>query len=149
MRRVHVYKLPDRVLVCPLSTTDTGLLVASDPHFVIPSDASQEALGKFVIDALAVAGKTIPHPTDWKALSTIRLQAAGVKSEVVFQRRARLVTVEADNESLAIEPSHNGGTKGDTKGFYGKSENRFHIPRPAPPNELGAWIHAAFLQCTK
>lgn len=149
MRRVDVYQLPDRFLVCPLSSTDTGLLVSADLYFVIPSDAPPEALGKAVHDALAVAGRTIPHPTDWKALSTARHQTAGVKSEVVFQRRSSLVSVEVANDLLAIEPSHNGGTSGDTKGFYGKSEERSYIPLCSSSNELGARLYATFLQCTK
>jgi hypothetical protein len=117
MKSAAVYQLKDRILVHPWQRTDMGLGMATEPYLALPLEVDAATLGKTVLDALGESGRTIPHPTVWKGQGAARLKAAGVKSERAFQTGSRYVSVERKRGGFLIEPSRNGGTKGDAKGF--------------------------------
>jgi hypothetical protein len=112
-----VYQLKDRILVHPWQHTDMGLGIASEPYLALPLEVDAATLGKSVLHALSESGRTIPHPTVWKGQGAARLKVAGAQSERVFHSGARYVSVERRRDGFLIEPSRNGGTKGDVKGF--------------------------------
>lgn len=149
MRHASIYQLPDRILVNPSCLTEAGFLLAAEPYVVFSLEASNEAIGRAVLDALSSSEKVLPTPTDWKAYSAIRHKAAGVKSEITFQLKAKLVSVEASADGISFEPTHNGGTKGDEKGFHGKRELRVRIPSSSEPQEIGSQLLLALRKCTE
>ena len=144
---VAIYQLKDRVLIHPWQQTTMGLGIASEPYVSLPLDADARALGDSVLNALSLSGRTVPHPTSWKGLGTARLNAAGVKSEKAFQQGARSLSAERGAQGFRIEPSRNGGTKGDLKGFEPLPELSLSLPLTSSAETLGAAIRACFEKC--
>ena len=111
----------------------------------MPLDAELESLGTSVLTALSKSGRTVPHPTMWKGLDKPRLEAAGVKSEKAFQSGARSVRVER-GQVRRLEPSRNGGSKGDAKGFEPLPELSMSLPLSSTAAALGQAIRDC-LEC--
>ena len=124
-----------------------GLNIASEPYVSLPLDADAKAMGDSVFNVLSLSGRTVLHPTSWKGLGTARLNAAGVKSERAFQLGARSLSVERETQGFRIEPSRNGGTKGDSKGFEPLPELSLSLPLTSSADTLGTAIHACFESC--
>jgi hypothetical protein len=147
MHSAAVYRLKDRILVHPWQQTTAGLGIACGPYTSLPLDVDASALGESVFAALSQSGQTVPHPSSWKGLDGARLKAAGVKSEKAFQSGARSLTVERAGPSFRLEPSRNGGSKGDTKGFEPLPELSTSLPLSASAVALGHAILACLEQC--
>lgn len=147
MQRVSIYELRDRILIHPWQRTTAGLGMASEPYLCLPLDADSQTLGGTVLSALSLSGQTVPHPTSWKGLATPRLNAAGVKSEKAFHSGTRSVTVERGSDAFRIEPSHNGGSTGDSKGFQGLPNLSSSAPLDLSATELAAEIRRCLGKC--
>ena len=147
-RAVHVYRLTDRFLVCPLHVTTAGLSIESEPYTVLPLPCTASQLGAAVEAALLLSGDRIAHPEDWKAHAYPRLRAAGVRSESALQRNAQLVTVRSSSDGWIIEPSHRGGTRGDNKGFHSLAHLIVASKPGVKSDVLGHSIDEAFAACT-
>jgi hypothetical protein len=115
--RGAIHQLKDRLFIHPWQMTDMGLGIASEPYVALPLDADSASLGNAALDALNQSGRTVRHPSDWKAEAAPRLKAAVVKSEKAFQTHACYVSIELDGSQLLVEPWRNGGTTGEKKGF--------------------------------
>src|SRR5688572_21201616 len=140
MKSAAIYQLKDRILVHPWQETDMGLGIASEPYLALPLEATAAKLGTSVLDALGGSGRTVPHPTAWKGQAAARLKAAGVKSERAFQDGTRYVRVERTQGGFLIEPSRNGGTKGDAKGFAALPSHAIALDAGASADDLGKAI---------
>ena len=92
-------------------------LSSGKPYASLPFDVDVETLGSAALNALGSSGRTVPHPASWNGLGAARLAAAGVRSEKAFHLGARGIGVERLANLLRLEPTRNGGTKGDAKGF--------------------------------
>jgi len=149
MQRTSVYLLPDRLLIAPSCPTSAGVFLFSEPYAVLPLGVSALKLGEATEAALSLSERTIPHPTDWKASAALRLTAAGVKSEREFQVKAALVEVSKEAEGLRIVPSHNGGSKGEARGFSSLVKAEIMIQPNCTADRLGVEILGAFYQCTR
>lgn len=148
MHSVAVYQLSDRVLIHPWQQTSAGLGIASEPYVSLPPDAEPGALGRSVLAALSQAGRTLPHPLSWKGLDAPRLKAAGVRSERDFQAQARYVCVARTDKALRVEPTRNGGSKGDAKGFAPLPALGVTLPLDSLPEALGLAVRDALTKCT-
>ena len=80
MTLAGIYQLKDRIFIHPWQLTETGLGMGTEPYVALPLEVEPANLGKAALDALNQSGRTVPHPTDWKAQRAARLKAAGVKS---------------------------------------------------------------------
>jgi hypothetical protein len=147
MQSAEVYQLRDRLLIHPWQQTRDGLHFASEPYISLPLDVDDRTLGNSVLEALSISGRTVAHPASWKEMQAVRLKAAGVKSERTFQSGARSVHVERERDSFRIEPTRNGGTRGDSKGFTPLPERSSSIPQSSSPEGLGAAVRAGFQSC--
>jgi hypothetical protein len=143
MRRAAIHQLKDRFFIHPWQMTDTGLGIASEPYVALPLEADAASLGNAALEALSQSGRTVRHPSDWKAQATPRLKAAGAKSEKAFQTDARYVSIELDGSQLLVEPSRNGGTTGDRKGFTELPDLRMAVDADIAAVELGNIIRKA------
>jgi hypothetical protein len=117
MKSVSAFRLRDRIFVHPNCLTTAGLRIAAPDYFSLTPDADPEAVGQAISVALERSSTIVPHPASWAGLAKPRLQAAGLKSEAAFVRGARLVEVSMDKTELRLVATHNGGSKGDGKGF--------------------------------
>ena len=145
MHSAAVYQLKDRILIHPWQQTTAGLGIASEPYVSLPLDAEPASLGNSIFIALSKSGQTVPHPTTWKGLDKPRLEAASVTSEKAFQTGARSVCVER-GQAFRLEPSRNGGSKGDTKGFEPLPELSMSLPLSSTAAALGQAIRDC-LEC--
>ena len=141
-----IYKFPNFFVVCPTSKTTAGLLITVEPYMVLSNPVSSLELGEAVRRVLAESRQDIAQPTDWKALASPRLAAAGVKSEASFQKRAQLVTASFDGTALTITPHRNGGTTGDQRGFHPIEEHTRHVIETSP-EAIGSASHYGFELC--
>ena len=145
-RVAHVYQLKDRLLIHPLLETTAGVLIAAEPYATLSLETEAHGLGHAVLAALAHSGRTVPHPTDWKAMAAPRLKAAGVRSEKAFQTGTRNVFVERDDRGFQVESTRNGGAKGEDKGFAPLPDS-IALPLAATPEQLGAAIRVGLAKC--
>jgi len=136
-----LYQLRDRIFIHPWQKTTDGLGIASEPYVSLPLDTHE--LASAVLAALAQSGKTVPHPTSWKGQDAALLKAAGARSQRAFQSGSRYVYVERDGRTLRLEPSRNGGTKGDEKGFHPLPELAASLPLDSSAEAIGAALRAA------
>lgn len=148
MRSAAVYLLKDRILLHPYQTTPAGFGLAGEPYTTLPTDCDVIALGTAVRDILNLAGYIVPQPASSIGLSKPRLQAAGVKSEAAFQRGSKYVAVEHIDGTFRIEPTHNGGTAGASKGFTPINDAAVFLAESATAGELGDAVKQAFDTCT-
>jgi len=148
MRLASAYRLRDRFFFHPNSKTTAGGWLATPPYVSVPLDAGPEALGEAVAEALAASVVGIPHPTSWAGLSKPRLDAAGSRSEAAFGRGARLVQVLLDATTMTVEATHNGGSKGDTKGFSELPASATKLPASTRPRELGMAFSEMLSRCS-
>jgi hypothetical protein len=142
-KRAAIHQLKDRLFVHPWQITDMGVGIASEPYVALPLEADAASLGKAALEALDQSGRTVRHPSDWKAQAAPRLKVAGAKSEKAFQTRACYVSIELDGSQFLVEPSRNGGTTGDKKGFTPLPDLRMAIKADSAAVELGNTIRKA------
>jgi hypothetical protein len=143
MKRAGIYRLKDRILIHPWQLTDMGLGVATEPYVVLPLDVDSAKLGLSARETLNQSGQTVRDTTDWKALAAARLKAAGVKSQKAFQTNASYVCLHLSDKQLLVEPSRNGGTQGDAKGFEALPAFTVALAADLPAADLGNAIRQA------
>lgn len=148
MRLASAYRLRNHFFFHPDSKTTAGVWLATPPYVSLPLDSDPKTLGEAVAAALAASVSGIPHPTSWAGLSKPRLDAAGSSSEAVFVRGARLVHVSLDAATMTLEATHNGGSKGDTKGFLELPASALKLPATARPGELGVVFCEMLSRCS-
>ena len=138
LSRVHVYELPDRLFLHPLALTDAGFWLAVEPGRRLEGAASNDELGS-VAQALITPRSMVPTPgrEDYAALARPLLRAAGLKSWMTLQRKARLCGVARERDRFVIVPTSNGGSRGDQKGFHELGELARGLPLNVGSAELG------------
>jgi len=124
-----------------------GLGIASEPYLSLPLTIDSDKLGEAVLAALTHSGRVVPHPVSAKGLAAPRLSAAGVKSERAFQTGTRSLSIERTKKSFRIEPSRNGGSKGDAKGFHPLPELSTFLDCDSDATIIGRAVRACFGRC--
>jgi hypothetical protein len=76
------------------------------------------------------------------------VRGVGAKSHQQLQQTAVKCGIYVREERIEIEPTHNGGTRGDTKGFMPIMESLVTVARDASPEEVGAALIQGFDLCT-
>lgn len=118
IRSASVYRVGDRVVICPQLMTKAGYQISGPPAgFDWPIGI--EALTAAIEAALAASGRIVPTPRrDDHDFSPV-IAAAGVKSHKAFMASARLVDVTLENGMLRLAPAVNLGAR---RGFEGAGE---------------------------
>lgn len=147
VRKASIYKLPSRFIVCPVSTTTSGMGITSEPFIVLPMPVSAVELGKAINQAFDNFHDGIAHPLSWKGFVAPRLAAAGVRSEASFQKQAALISVVADGKTVTYTPHRNGGASGPDKGFSPIDECAVRVD-PKTHEVLGDTALQVFGRCT-
>jgi hypothetical protein len=84
---------------------------------------------------------------DFVAERKMQLRRLGVRSERQLQQQALYLWFGRDLDGFKFEPTHSGGTAGDSKGFQ-PNGSAFTIPLSSTADELGAALRKAFSLCT-
>ncbi len=147
IKSVSAYKLRDRFLIHPNQITTAGVWLAAPEYVSLDLDSSAREIGQAFLLALEDAGQTVLHPTKWVGLSKPRLDAAGAKSEVAFQKGARLVRGVRNQVETEIQPTRNGGAAGNNRGFHDLPNATIRLANQGSPIQFGQAILAAFASC--
>jgi hypothetical protein len=147
VKRASIYKLPSRFIVCPVSTTASGIGLTSEPYIVLSTTVSAVELSQAINQALDNSRDGVNHPISWKGLAAPRLAAAGVKSEATFQKQASLVSLITDGKTVTFTPHRNGGANGNEKGFSPIDECAVGID-PKTQEVCGETVIQVFERCT-
>ena len=148
MKIINAYTFPDRLLVHPMAKTSTGLWFAIEPYVTLERNGSMIKLGEVILSILDIPAEVVERPDDWAALNKARYKAAGVSSERFFQKQAKLVEVSLKDELIYFEPTHNGGSAGDNKGFMPLKTLIKPLPKESSAQEIGKKLLLAFDYCT-
>lgn len=112
MRSVSVYRRLDVYYVQASSKATTGIWVASGDIDVLPTSTLDSELGAAVARRLEHSFVGVPHPTDFKALTTPILKAANVRSYTAFARSAELVSITERDGPVTITPTKRDSPRG-------------------------------------
>lgn len=146
MNTISAFRLRDRYFIHPNKRTTAGLEIAQPDFQCLALDATPESIGHAILAALAQSQGVIPHPTIWSGLAKPRLAAAGVRSERDFIAGTRLVAIKRC-ECLSFEPTRNGGSSGDGRGFSPMLGEHFSLPIDASPLAIGEAFLKAIEEC--
>ncbi len=140
--RGSAHLLPGRIAIITHGREAGGAYLESG-CVILPLPASDESLGAAVLQSLD--DFQFPFdPPDYQAIRKNQLKAFGVRSETELHAQALHCSFVRRPEGFQFEPSHNGGSRGDEKGFRPLPEANFTLPLTSTPSELGAALRKAF-----
>jgi hypothetical protein len=142
-----VYLFPGRPEFVPFGRTPAGFLVQCVPCIRVELSASDESLGRALLQVLDAFIPNRAVPESYSTERKEHLRGIGVRSERELQQQALYCSVYRDIDGFRFEPTHNGGTKGDSKGFAPVSDSITNAPS-STADELGAALCRAFALCT-
>ena len=142
------YKFPDRIVLHSQGRLPEWALIACEPFLTLPRDASREDFGRAVQTVLAGFRAEIPDSPDLKNVTAAFVRGVGAKSHKQLQETSISCKIRELDGQLEFEPSHNGGTSGDTKGFRPVPGSQFSLPANSTPAEIGAALLRCFALCT-
>jgi hypothetical protein len=139
----NAYERPDRYIIITGSTAALGGWVDDGQPVVVERNADDERLGLALLDALSATRHAIPEPDRATERDiSMRLKAAGVRTESAFLRETRHVRVRLIGDELTMRPSRNEGPR---RGFfYLKSTITVHSLAPV---KLGQYLRESFENC--
>ncbi len=142
------FRMNERFVIHSDSKTEVGVYVASEPFIVLDIQASPGEIGEAVLRALLASKAGIVFPADLKPIDKKLFKAAKVSSHRQFQQSAIHCGISKTSTGIQIDPSHNGGTRGDKKGFQYRPERRLIVRLEDSPEQLGLALLRAFDACT-
>jgi hypothetical protein len=142
------YKFADRYVVHSHARTTAGFYVACEPYLLLRIDCFDEELGQAVQTALCGFKVSVTTPTNWKEFRQQWVASLGAKSERQLQRASLYCGISDYGDHLEFEPSHNGGTSGDTRGFAPLGDRMLRLPGDTPSEQLGEAMRRAFALCS-
>jgi len=142
------YKFADRYVVHSQARTTAGLYVGCKPYLLLRPDCSDEEIGQAVNAALAGFKVSVPTPTNWKEFRQAWLAGLRAKSERQLQQTSVYCGISDYIDRIEFEPSHNGGTSGEGRGFAPSIDRKFALMASASPKQLGAALCRAFTLCS-
>jgi hypothetical protein len=148
MCRAQLLHTGDSLLIYALRCTKAGLWLSVEPFSVLAAEARSTEIGNAILFALENSSGVEPEPTDWKAISQRRLSASGFKTEAALMRGSRLLSIDCRDEVVNFKPTHNGGSKGNSRGFQDIESEGEHTPYSAHPDHIGNAALATLRRCT-
>ena len=88
MNSSSVYRRRSKIIIHPWSKTNMGILIASEPFFILPVDSDDKELGEALLSALGESQSGLPHPSDWPAANRSFLSSVGSRSWAEFVKGA-------------------------------------------------------------
>jgi hypothetical protein len=142
------YGFADRLVLHSQGRTPSWIYVACEPYAKLSRDATAEEVGRAVRSVLEGYRPDAPQPADWKQVTTAFVRGLGAKSNKQIQESSICCGIRDQEGQLVFEPTHNGGTSGDAKGFQPITQARVSVRADAPATEIGAALLRAFDLCT-
>jgi hypothetical protein len=152
LRSAAAYRLRDRIVIhAEAKAGEFGPTMGTAPFLTLPPAAVPEEVGAGILAALDAYRSGVPVPTkpdlDFTNRSVYR--AAGGSSNRKLLEASLYCRVSEDRDLFQYLPYHNGGTRGNRKGFQPKLPMEWLLVRkPATAAELGEALARAFELCT-
>jgi len=147
-RIASAFKFGDRIVLHSQGRTPSWIYVACEPYIKLSGDATVEEVGQAVGSVLDGYRADAPQPTDWKQVTAEFVRGLGAKSNKQIQQKSICCGIREQEGQLVFEPTHNGGTSGDAKGFQPIKGADVAIRADAPASEVGAALLRGFDLCT-
>lgn len=144
------FRLSDRIIVHSNAQAEAGFWVSTEPYFTLDADASAPEIGEALARALSESrtGFSVAK-MDMQAVMKPLLRAARVRSWRRFVQQAVCCNITYEpSQGFQIDPTHNGGTRGDSKGFQFRPSRRIVVASEAAAEELGSALLRGFEACT-
>lgn len=141
------FRLTNHIVIHSDAKTQSGIGIATAPYFTLDVNASMKEIGNAIQHALAESKTSVAH-TDYQEGVKPLLKAAGLRSYRRFVQGAIHCSIVKDGQSIWIDPTHNGGTRGDSKGFHYKPDLRIVINSQASEELLGNALFQGFEACS-
>ena len=144
-----VYRRGEHYFVHANAKTADGLWVASEPSALLAIDSTPQALGEVVLNALASGGLDVATPSSggYRAMHAPLLAVAKVASWTALQRSASFCGVWHRGVEIVVEPTLNGGTHGDKRGYHPLPEHAVRADVHCSAADLGVAVRSAFERC--
>jgi hypothetical protein len=144
------YSYDDTLFFCAISEIRDGPGVEWEPFRRLSSADSDDAIARALTQVLDGSGRILElnDATELRDARKEQLRAAGFSSERNLMKRAVLCLAERHSNSVRFIPTHNGGTRGDTKGFHRMEDISITIDFPATDSEVGIALRTALRSCT-
>jgi hypothetical protein len=122
MTRAALYELRNRLFLHAYARTEAGFWLASEPALALRSDATDDVLGRALLNVLTHKLPVRPTPSrdDYVDIDDPVLRASGLKSWTQLHRQARMCDVELDSARLRFIPTRNERRDG-VRAFYDDS----------------------------
>lgn len=144
------YRFDGSLFLCAINEVRNGPGVEWEPFLLLPVTASDDAVGAALTQVLDGSGQVLDlvRPEELHAARAEQLRAAGLSSERRLQQSAIRCGIERLPSRVRFTPCHNGGTRGDTKGFRDLEQAATVVDLPASEADLGEALRAALGACT-
>lgn len=152
LRSTAAYRLRDRIVIrAEAKAGEYGPITGVEPFLTLPPDAAPEEVGAGILTALDAYRSGVPEPTksEYDVVARALYRAAGVRSHRKLLESSLYCRVSESRDLFQLVPYHNGGTRGNRKGFQPKNPMEWLLVRkPATAAELGEALVLAFELCT-
>ena len=143
------YAFDDRIVIVTYGRARDGSIHQAPVCFTVKLPATDDSLGYGVMHALESYASNYIPPLDPDVRRKTHLKALGVRTERELQRYAKFCLMHRTQDSIAFQPMHNGGHKGEQKGFRPIAETAFALAGDAVNfGTVGAALRRAFLAGT-
>jgi hypothetical protein len=144
------YSYNDTLFFCAISEVRDGPGVEWKPFCRLTSADSDDAIGTALTQVLDGSGRVLDlnDTSELRDARKEQLRAAGFSSERDLMKRAVLCHTERLPNSVRFIPTHNGGNRGETKGFHRLEDIAITIDFQATESKLGTALRAALRSCT-
>ncbi len=144
------YRYEESLFLCAINEVRNGPGVEWEPSLLLSATASDDVVGAALSQVLDGSGRVLDlrNPDELRAARREQLRAAGLSSERKLQQSAISCRIERLPDRVRFTPTHNGGTRGDTKGFQHLEGAASTVTLPASEAELGEALRVALRNCT-
>lgn len=148
-RRACAYLInQNTLLVHTESRTRKGLWIATAPYFLHEVPYDLKSTGQSIVSALDASEVNIPDPDNWSDVRQRLVKAAGTSSYRRLQQTSIYCGISKENNKISFTPTHNGGTKGDSKGFHFHPDKTIEMRTTKEPVKAGEALMKCFKACT-
>lgn len=143
MKMAHVHKFARQWFLEPDDQTTAGVWIGAATVLSLEEDGDAVEKGRLAMEVLALSKSPIPHPVQWSSPNENPVvKAAGAGTWAAFMRKARLLGISLDSQSLIIVPYRNLGAR---KGFTEIGSKAVTLPADSSWETIGANLDRVML----
>jgi hypothetical protein len=142
------YLISSQIIVHSDVIYQSGWSQISEPIYSTSLSENPALIGEYIRQALDACTSGVPDPQKYVSSLSLVLKAAKLRSNRELQQNSVLCFIEEGEGGIKFVPTHNGGTRGDTKGFQFLNNRAICVPSDSDPSDLGAALLRAFKECT-